>query len=80
MSGNQELFQKLMNNGHSAVWDQDWQRAAEYYRHAVEEIPNHPLALSSLGLALMELNDLAGALECYQRAARAAPSDRSPPG
>lgn len=78
MSGNQELFQKLMNNGHSAVWDQDWQRAAEYYRHAVEEIPNHPLALSSLGLALMELNDLAGALECYQRAARAAPSDPGP--
>ncbi len=52
MSGNQELFQKLMNNGHSAIKDQDWQRAAEYYRHAVEEIPNHPLALSSLGLAL----------------------------
>ena len=38
--------------GHSAAWDQHWDKAAAAYRKALGEFPNHPKALSSMGLAL----------------------------
>ena len=37
MPGNQEAFQKAMNLGHSAAWDQQWDRAAAYYRQALAQ-------------------------------------------
>ncbi len=67
-----------MNQGHSAAWDQDWQKAAEFYDLAVAEFPENPLALSSLGLAYYEQQDFDRSLECYQRAARVAPADPVP--
>jgi tetratricopeptide (TPR) repeat protein len=78
MAGNKEAFQKAMNQGHSAAWDQEWEQAAECYNTALEEFPNHPQALSSLGLALFELQDYPAALKCYQRAAALAPEDPVP--
>ena len=78
MSENQQRFQSLLSQGHSAIWDQDWSRAADFYRQALEEIPDHPLALSSLGLAYLELKDLAGAMKCYQRVAALTPDDPGP--
>jgi tetratricopeptide (TPR) repeat protein len=78
MAGNQAAFQKAMNQGHSAAWDQDWRKAAEYYSLALEEFPENALALSSLGLAYFELADYERALECYQHAARVAPTDPVP--
>ncbi len=67
-----------MNQGHSAAWDQEWEQAADCYNTALEEFPNHPQALSSLGLALFELQDFPAALQCYQRAASIAPEDPVP--
>jgi tetratricopeptide (TPR) repeat protein len=67
-----------MNQGHSAAWDQQWQRAAEYYADALEQIPDHPAALTSLGLALFEQAQYEPALDCYKRAARVAPNDPIP--
>ncbi len=67
-----------MSEGHSAAWDQQWERAAGAYRQALEEIPSHPKALSSLGLALFELQDYDEALKVYQQAAQAAPTDPVP--
>ncbi len=67
-----------MNQGHSAAWDQDWQKAAEFYATALAEFPEHPLALSSLGLAYFELQEFERSLECYQHAARVAPGDPVP--
>ncbi|RPJ51624.1 MAG: tetratricopeptide repeat protein [Chloroflexi bacterium] len=78
MAGNKEAYQKAMNQGHSAAWDQEWEQAAECYSTALEEFPNHPQALSSLGLALFELQDYPAALQCYQRAAALAPEDPAP--
>lgn len=78
MAGNQAVFQKSLNQGHSAAWDQDWLKAAEYYNAAVEEFPENALALSSLGLAFFELANYDRALDCYQRAARVAPADPAP--
>lgn len=77
MTGNQEIFQKIMNLGHSAAWDQLWDRAATYYRQALEEIPDHPQALSHLGLALFELKDYSNALKVYLRAVKVSAQDPS---
>lgn len=78
MSGEQERFQKAMNAGHSAAWDQDWNRAVDQYRQALQEIPNQPTALTSLGLALYQLQNYREALVCYQRAAELTPDDPLP--
>jgi tetratricopeptide (TPR) repeat protein len=78
MSGEQERFQKAMNAGHSAAWDQEWGRAVDFYRQALQEIPNQPTALTSLGLALYQLQNYREALVCYQRAAELCPDDPLP--
>jgi tetratricopeptide (TPR) repeat protein len=78
MAGNNERFQQAMNKGHSAAWDQSWADAANYYRQALEEVPNHPKALASLALALYQQKDFDQALEFYRQAAVAAPTDAVP--
>jgi tetratricopeptide (TPR) repeat protein len=78
MAGNKEIFQKAMNQGHSAAWDQEWEKAANFYNTALDEFPNHSQALSSLGLALFELQDFPAALQCYQKASTQAPEDPVP--
>jgi tetratricopeptide (TPR) repeat protein len=78
MAGNQETFQKAMSQGHSAAWEQHWREAADYYRQALEAAPDHPTALTSLGLALFELGEFDKALQFYQRAAQFSPNDPIP--
>ncbi len=78
MAGNQELFRKLMNQGHSVAWEQNWSRAAEFYRQALQEIPHHPVALSNLGLALFQMGEYHQALKSYAEAAKYAPKDPIP--
>src|SRR4030065_436211 len=78
MSGNQERFQQAMNQGHSAAWDQRWDKAAQYYRQALVEFPEHPKALTNFGLALFELQQYDDALLQYQSAARQTPNDPIP--
>lgn len=78
MAGRQDVFQQAMNQGHSAAWDQMWDRAASFYRQALEEFPDHPQALTNLGLALIELQEFEEALQCYFKAAKAAPEDPVP--
>ncbi|NMC84529.1 MAG: tetratricopeptide repeat protein [Anaerolineaceae bacterium] len=71
-------FQTLMNQGHSAAWDQDWDKASEFYRQALEEIPDHPMALASLGLAHYQLKQYDEALRVYQRVSAIQPDDPMP--
>lgn len=78
MTGNEDAFQQAMNQGHSAAWDQRWDRAAHYYRQALQEMPDNPQALTNLGLALIELQEFDEALRCYQKAARLNPNDPIP--
>jgi tetratricopeptide (TPR) repeat protein len=78
MAGNQETFQKAMSQGHSAAWEQHWREAADFYRQALEVVPDHPMALTSLGLALFELGEFDKALQVYQRAAQFGPNDPIP--
>lgn len=78
MTENQQIFQQAMNQGHSAAWDQQWEQAASHYQHALEEFPKHPMALTSMGLALFELQQYDRALEYYQLAAQVTPNDPVP--
>ncbi len=78
MAGNQEKFQNAMNQGHSAAWDQMWDKAAIYYQQALAEFPEHPGALTSLALALFEQGDFDRSLVCYQKAVQVTPDDPMP--
>jgi tetratricopeptide (TPR) repeat protein len=78
MSGDQQKYQDAMNQGHSAAWDQDWETACSYYRVAISEFPENINALTSLALALYELQIYSEALNYYQRAAQLSPNDPVP--
>ncbi|MCJ7568796.1 MAG: tetratricopeptide repeat protein [Anaerolineales bacterium] len=78
MTERQELFEESMRLGHSAAWDLQWDRAIEFYRKALALKTDHPGALTSLGLALLESEKYQEALEVYQHAAKLAPDDPVP--
>jgi tetratricopeptide (TPR) repeat protein len=78
MTESQNRFQQAMNQGHTAAWDQDWQRAVDYYRQALKEIPDDPIALVSLGLALYELGLYDQAMQYYSQAGEISPEDPLP--
>lgn len=78
MPGNTERFEKALSQGHSAAWDQNWDRAASFYRQALDEFPDHPKAVTSLALALFELKKYPEALTYYQRAVELLPDDPIP--
>ena len=78
MIGNEELFQKAMSKGHSAAWDQLWDKAAASYRSALTQAPDNPKALSSLGLALYQLQEFDESLQTYQRLSEVSPNDPIP--
>jgi tetratricopeptide (TPR) repeat protein len=78
MPGNEDIFQKAMNEGHSAAWDQEWHKAASAYRKALQEMPDQPKALNSLGLALFQLGEFDEAMQIYKRVAQIAPKDPVP--
>ena len=78
MPGRDDVFQKAMNDGHSAAWDQEWEKAAAAYRKALQEFPDHPKALNSLGLALYQLGSFDEALQIYVHVAKLSPDDPIP--
>src|SRR6266508_1794476 len=78
MPGREDVFQKAMNEGHSAAWDQEWSKAALAYRQALQEIPDQPKALNSLGLALYQQAHFEEALQIYKRVAHITPEDPTP--
>ncbi len=75
MPNREDIYQRAMNEGHSAAWDQDWKKAAAAYRQALQEFPDQPRALNSLGLALFQSGDFEEALGIYQRVAALTPDD-----
>lgn len=78
MTGRPDLFEESMQLGHSAAWDQDWDRAIEFYRKALAESPENSDALTSLGLALLETGHAKDALAAYHKASKATPEDPIP--
>ena len=75
MNERDNRFQEAMKQGHNAAWDQDWQRASDHYRQALDETPNDPNALVSLGLALFEQGLYDQSLEYYSRAEEISPEN-----
>src|SRR5512134_3512211 len=78
MPGREDIFQKAMNEGHSAAWDQEWGKAITAYRAALQEMPDNPKALNSLGLALLQQGSYEESLQIYKRVAQVTPQDPSP--
>lgn len=78
MSGDSAKFQLLMSQGHSAAWEQDWNKAGDFYRQALDEIPDHPMGLSSLGLAYFQIKKYDESLRLYQRLSAINPDDPMP--
>jgi tetratricopeptide (TPR) repeat protein len=78
MTGRQDLFEESMQLGHSAAWDQDWDRALEFYRKALAEFPDDHDGLVSLGLAMVETGRGKEALAIYNRASKIDPNDPIP--
>jgi tetratricopeptide (TPR) repeat protein len=78
MAGDRKIYDKAMNTGHSAAWDQQWDRAIAAYGRAVQEFPEDPDAHRSLGLALLQARRLEEALKVYTRAHQLAPDDAIP--
>jgi len=78
MAGNTDAFKKAMNDGHSAAWDQDWNKALAFYQAALVEFPQDAKALISLGMTLFELQRLEEALQAYYSVARLTPEDPIP--
>jgi tetratricopeptide (TPR) repeat protein len=78
MSGDQQAYQYAMNQGHSAAWEQDWEKASSFYRVALAEFPENASALTSLALALFELQKYPEALNYYQQAVKISPTDPMP--
>jgi len=75
MPGREDVFQKAVNDGHSAAWDQMWDKAAAYYQKALEEFPDNPKALNNLALAQYQLQQYEAALETYRHVIRVSPDD-----
>ena len=78
MPGREDIFRKSMNEGHSAAWDQEWGKAAAAYRRALQEMPDNPKGLNSLGLALFQQANYEEALQIYRRAAQVSDQDPTP--
>jgi len=78
MAGREDIFQKAMNEGHSAAWDQNWAQAATAYLQALVEFPESPKALNSFALAKYQLQKYDEALRAYIHAARVSSDDPLP--
>jgi tetratricopeptide (TPR) repeat protein len=78
MAGREDIFQKSMNEGHSAAWDQNWDQAAKAYQVALNEFPDNAKALNSLALAQYQLQQYDDALKTYIHVARVSSEDPIP--
>jgi tetratricopeptide (TPR) repeat protein len=76
----QNTYEDLMNTGHAAAWDQNWELAIHAYTKAIKSKPTNPVAYNSLGLALIQVQPprLQQALQVYQKAHDLDPDDPLP--
>lgn len=74
MPGDQEKFNKAMQAGDAAAWDQQWDKAIEAYMIAIREHPQNVNACNSLGYALYNAGRLEDSLKVYVQANRLDPN------
>lgn len=78
MAGDRAVYEQAMNAGHSAAWDQEWDKAIMAYARAIQEFPEDPSAHNSLGLVLLQAGRYEDSLKVYSRAIQLAPDDPVP--
>jgi len=78
LTGNEDIFRRSVNQGHSAAWEGRWQEALEYYRRALEQFPDNAATINSLAFAHLQLGQQDKALDYYNQAARLTPDDPLP--
>ena len=75
MAGDQAIYKQMMNQGHSAAWDQEWQKAANFYRQALEEFPESMQAMVNYASACYSLSDFETSLTYYTKVLQRTPDD-----
>jgi len=75
MAGNRKVFEKAMQEGVDAAWDQNWSKAITAYQRALTESPQDINALSRLGDAHFSIGQFKEALDAYQKVNTLAPDD-----
>ena len=70
--------QRILKKGHAALWDHNWGSAVQAYMEALQEFPDHPVGLSSLGLALFHQKKFSESLRIFQQLAQQQPEDPMP--
>jgi len=75
VAGNRQVFEQAMQRAADYAWDRQWGKAIGEYMKALTEFPDDVVALSGIGLALLEMGQLDKALSVYQRAAKLSPGD-----
>ena len=78
MNTDMTVIQSLLNKGHAALWDHDWEEAVAAYSEALVESPDHPVGLASLGLAYFHQKRYSESMEIFQQLSEKDPGDPMP--
>lgn len=78
MTGDLQLYEKSLREGHDFAWEGKWQQALRAYEAALDEMPDDPIVHSHLGHASFQLQRFERSLEAYTQASRLAPQDPAP--
>lgn len=78
MAGDREAYERAMNAGHNAAWEQNWADAIAAYGQAIQISKDDPDAHIHLGLSLLKAGRLDDALKVYTRAHQLAKNDPIP--
>lgn len=78
LEGNEDLFRRSVNQGHSAAWEGRWREAVEHYSRALEQFPDNAATINGLAFAYLQLGQQDKALDYYNQAAQLTPEDPLP--
>ncbi len=78
MAANRLRFEEAIQKANDFVWAEKWQDAAEAYRQALAEFPDHDSALMGYAWALLNAEDLDEALRVYERLTNLLSKDPGP--
>lgn len=73
MAGNRRVYEATIKRAANLAWDKKWSRAIQEYQKALAEFPEDVTALTGLGLAFAETQQLEKALAIYMKAANLSP-------
>ena len=78
MPGREDIFQKAMNDGHSAAWDQEWDKAVTAYRQRLAGITRSSKGAQQPRACALSTRQFEEALQIYMNVAKISPDDPVP--